>query len=211
MSLRHPVFSRFYPALGRAMDRHGMSEHRRALLTDLTGEVIEIGTGNGLNFPHYPPTVTRVVAVEPEQRLRQLAREAARTAPVSVEVVEGFAERLPAEDNSIDAAVVSLVLCSVADQDVSLQEIRRVLKPGGQLRFLEHVRAETPGLARVQDVLDATVWPRLAGGCRTGRDTAPAIKHAGFTLERIDRFFFPEVRLPTSFHILGTAVRTSED
>ena len=207
MAVHHPVFARLYPAMGKAMERGGMDQRRQALLTGLSGEVIEVGAGDGLNFPHYPPTVTHVLAVEPEPHLRRLAREAASHAPVPVEVVDGLAERLPFADASADAVVVSLVLCSVADQAAALQEIRRVLKPGGRLRFLEHVRADTPGLVRVQRVLDATLWPRVAGGCHTGRDTAAAIERAGFTIKSLDRYLFPEARTPVSFHILGTAIR----
>lgn len=184
-----------------------MDQRRQMLLTGLTGEVVEVGAGDGLNFPHYPPAVIHVLAVEPEPHLRRLAGEAARQAPVPVEVVDGLAERLPFADASADAVVASLVLCSVADQAAALQEIRRVLKPGGQLRFLEHVRADTPGLVRVQRVLDATVWPRVAGGCHTGRDTAAAIEDAGFSIESLERYLFPEARTPVSFHILGTAIR----
>lgn len=207
--VHHPLFARLYPQLSRAMERGGMAEHRQALLADLTGTVIDIGAGNGLNFTHYPPTVARVLAVEPEPHLRQVAQTAAEAAPVPIEVVDGLAERLPAEDGSADAAVVSLVLCSVRDQAAALREIQRVLKPGGQLRFLEHVRADSPGLARFQRVLDATVWPRLAGGCHASRDTAATIENAGFTLTRIDRFLFPGARTPLSFFISGTAVRTN--
>jgi ubiquinone/menaquinone biosynthesis C-methylase UbiE len=207
-SVHHPIFARFYPKLARAMERGGMAEHRAALLADLNGEVLEIGAGSGSNFRHYPATVTRVVAVEPEPHLRRTAQAAAGGAPVPVEVVDGFAERLPAGDASVDAVVCSLVLCSVRDPAAALREIGRVLVPGGELRFLEHVRAETPGLVRVQRFMDATFWPRIAGGCRTGRDTAAAIEDAGFTLDRIDRFLFPDVRTPTSSHILGVATRS---
>ncbi|ONI92247.1 SAM-dependent methyltransferase [Saccharothrix sp. ALI-22-I] len=209
MSVHHPIFARLYPMMSQAMERGGMAERRQALLADLAGEVIEVGPGNGLNFAHYPPTVSRVLAVEPEPRLRQHAHDAAGRAAVPVEVVDGLAERLPAEDGTADAVIVSLVLCSVRDQQTALREIHRVLKPDGQLRFLEHVRADTPGLARVQRVLDATLWPRLAGGCHTGRDTAAAIERSGLTIERLDRFLFPDTRTPSSFHILGTAVRRS--
>jgi len=207
MAGHHPIFARLYPTMGKAMERGGMDQRRQALLTDLTGEVIEVGAGDGLNFPHYPPTVTHVLAVEPEPHLRRLARDAAHQAPVPVEVVDGLAERLPSADGSADAVVVSLVLCSVGDQATALREIHRVLKPGGRLRFLEHVRADTPGLVRVQRVLDATLWPRLAGGCHTGRDTAEAIERSGFTINRLDRYLFPDARTPISFHILGTATR----
>ncbi|HEU4666298.1 methyltransferase domain-containing protein [Paenarthrobacter sp. NEAU-H11] len=207
MAVHHPVFARLYPVVGKAMERGGMDQRRQELLSVLAGEVVEVGAGDGLNFPHYPPAVTHVLAVEPEPHLRSLAREAASHAPVPVEVVDGLAERLPCTDGSADAVVVSLVLCSVADQTAALREIRRVLKPGGRLRFLEHVRADTPGLVRVQRVLDATLWPRVAGGCHTGRDTAAAIERAGFTIQSLDRYLFPEARTPVSFHILGTAIR----
>lgn len=207
MAVHHPVFARLYPVVGKAMERGGMDQRRQALLSGLSGEVTEIGAGDGLNFPHYPPAVTHVLAVEPEPHLRRLAREAASQAPVPVEVVDGLAERLPCADGSAEAVVVSLVLCSVADQAAALREIRRVLKPGGRLRFLEHVRADTPGLVRVQRVLDATLWPRVAGGCHTGRDTAAAIEGAGFAIQSLDRYLFPEARTPVSFHILGTAIR----
>ncbi|MEV0702993.1 class I SAM-dependent methyltransferase [Saccharopolyspora sp. NPDC050389] len=209
MPVHHPIFARLYRRLSQVMERGGMAEHRRALLEGLTGTVIDIGAGNGLNFAHYPASVGRVVAVEPEPHLRQVAQQAADSAPVPVEVVDGLAERLPAEDGSADAAVVSLVLCSVRDQAAVLREIQRVLKPGGQLRFLEHVRADSPGLARVQRALDATVWPRLAGGCHAARDTATAIEHASFTTTRIDRFLFPGGRTPLSFYISGIAEKKS--
>jgi ubiquinone/menaquinone biosynthesis C-methylase UbiE len=203
--VRHPIFARLYPRLARAADRGGLAERRAALVADLAGTVLEIGAGSGANFAHYPATVTRVVAVEPEPGLRRTARAAIADARVPVEVVDGLAERLPLGDASVDAVVCSLVLCSVRDQPAALREIRRVLAPGGRLRFLEHVKADTPGLARVQRVLDATCWPCLAGGCRTGRDTVAAIERAGFTVDRLDRFRFPDLRTPSSGHVLGTA------
>ncbi|MGH3434282.1 MAG: class I SAM-dependent methyltransferase [Thermocrispum sp.] len=209
MTVHHPVFARVYPLMSHAMDRGGMIEHRQALLDGLSGDVIEIGAGPGGNFPHYPPTIRRVNAVEPEAHLRRQAQEEAEHAPVDVAVVDGLADHLPADDGSMDAAVVSLVLCSVPDQQVALREIRRVLKPGGQLRFLEHVKADSRGLARAQRVLDATIWPHLAGGCHSGRDTAAAIEQAGLTIGRLDRFLFPQARTPLSFYIRGSAVTRS--
>ncbi|MEU9576470.1 class I SAM-dependent methyltransferase [Streptomyces chilikensis] len=205
-----PVFARCYARVaGPGMERAGATEHRRRLLAPLAGEVLELGAGNGLNFPHYPPAVARLVAVEPEPRLRSLAERAARDAPVPVEVVDGTGERLSFPDGSFDGAVVCLTLCSVTDQAEVLRRLHRVLRPGGQLRFFEHVRASTPGMRRAQRVLDATVWPLLAGGCHMGRDTAAAITGAGFALTELDRFAFPDVSfpLPSASHILGTAVR----
>jgi ubiquinone/menaquinone biosynthesis C-methylase UbiE len=126
---------------------------------------------------------------------------------VPIEVVDGTADQLPAGEGTFDAAIASLVLCSVPDVPAALAEIRRVLRPGGQLRFFEHVRADTAGLARVQRVLDATVWPTFAGGCHPDRDTRAAIEAAGFTIERIDRLRVPDTRIPmpASPHILGIA------
>lgn len=193
------------------MDRGGIAERRAELLSGLTGTVVEIGCGNGLNFAHYPATVTRVLAIEPDPYLRGLAERAAADAPVPIDVVDAVAERIPAEDGAFDAAVASLMLCSVPDQPTTLRELHRVVKPGGQLRFLEHVRATSPGFARVQRALDATVWPRFFGGCHTGRDTAAAIAEAGFTLGEVTRFDFPPGRLPQPAkpHVIGSATRAS--
>ena len=203
----HPIFARFYAWASPRMEKAGIGERRDQLLAGLAGRVIEVGAGNGLNFAHYPPEVTGVVAVEPEPHLRGLAESRAAAARVPIEVVDGTADRLPADDASFDAAVASLVLCSVPDVPAALAEIRRILRPGGQLRFFEHVRADTPGLARVQRILDATVWPALGGGCHAHRDTRAAIEAAGFTIDDIDQLRIPETRIPThtSPHILGVA------
>jgi ubiquinone/menaquinone biosynthesis C-methylase UbiE len=189
------------------MDRRGMAGHRAALLAGLSGEVAEVGAGGGRNFPHYPPGVARVVAVEPEPRLRRLGREAATAAPVPATVVAGEAERLPLADACVDAVVACLVLCSVADPHAALAEAYRVLRPGGALRFLEHVRAPSAGARRVQRVFDATLWPRLMGGCHTGRDTVAAIGRAGFELGEVRAFRFPDAPTPTAFHVSGVACR----
>lgn len=193
------------------MDRGGIAERRAELLSGLSGAVVEIGCGNGLNFAHYPTTVTRVLAVEPDPYLRGLAERAAAEAPVSIEVVDGVADQIPADDGTFDAAVASLMLCSVPDQPTALRELHRVLKPGGQLRFMEHVRSTSPGLARVQQTLDATIWPRIFGGCHVGRDTPTVIGESGFTVVEATRFAFPAGGLPqpNKPHIIGSATRDS--
>lgn len=201
----HPFFARVFPPLIRAMDAGGMAERRAALLRDLTGIVMDVGSGTGANFGHYPPAVTRVVAVEPEPRLRRLASDAARRAPVPVAVTGGLASALPAGDASLGAVIVTFVLCSVPDQDAALAEVRRVLRPGGTLCFLEHVRGGSAGIARTQRVLDATVWPRLAGGCHVGRDTVAAIERAGFVIDHLEKFMLPAAPSPMSFHAAGHA------
>jgi ubiquinone/menaquinone biosynthesis C-methylase UbiE len=207
-SHRHPIFARVYPRIGHAADRHGVAEHRRSLLDALSGRVIEVGAGNGLNFAHYPASVTEVIAVEPEPHLRKLARRAAETAPVPVTVTDGAAEALPFDDGEFDAAVASLVLCSVSDQPRALSEIARVLRPGGELRYYEHVLSHHPRAARVQRVLDATFYPPLAGGCHSARATGDAIRAAGFQIEREERIAFkPGPLVPAIPHILGRAIR----
>jgi ubiquinone/menaquinone biosynthesis C-methylase UbiE len=204
----HPVFSRVYPRIARAAEKGGAGEHRRVLLAGLEGRVIEVGAGHGLNFAYYPSDVSEVVAVEPEPHLRDLAQQAAERTVVRIKVTAGSAETLAAADGEFDAAVVSLVLCSVPDQDVALREIHRVLRTGGELRFYEHVIAHNPRIARVQRALDATIYPFLAGGCHCARDTGAAIQRAGFEIERQEGIAFkPSPLVPAIPHILGTARR----
>jgi MFS family permease len=207
--VHHPLFARFYAWVSPQMEKAGCGERRGQLLAGLTGRVLEVGAGNGMNFAHYPPEVTHVLAVEPEPHLRTLAHDKADEAPVSIAVVDGTADHLPADDASFDAVVATLVLCTVPDVPAALAEIRRVLRPGGELRFLEHVRADTPRLARVQRVLDATIWSTLGGGDHAHRDTRTAIEDAGFTIKDIEALRIPDTHIsgPTSPHILGTATK----
>jgi ubiquinone/menaquinone biosynthesis C-methylase UbiE len=191
-SVRHPIFARLYARIAAAAEAKGAAEHRAEMLVGLEGRVVEVGAGTGLNFAHYPPTVTEVVAVEPEPHLRKLAKSAEADAKVPVTVLDGTADALPLEDASCDAAVCSLVLCSVPDQARALAEVRRVLRPDGELRFYEHVLDASPAFARFQRVVDV-VHPYLSGGCRVTRDTEAAITAAGFDVVRIRRFrFAPE-------------------
>lgn len=205
-AVHHPLFARFYAWLAPREDKEGAVTYRGEMLAGLRGRVIEVGAGIGSNFKHYPPAVDEVVAVEPEAYLRAKATEAAKDAPVKVTVVEGLADGLPGEDESFDAGVASLVLCSVPDQASALAELRRVIKTGGELRFYEHVISNQPKTARTQRVLNP-VWTRMAGGCNLHRDTGAAIEAAGFHVLHKRRFRFPEGRIGLP-HILGTARRT---
>jgi SAM-dependent methyltransferase len=206
--VNHPFFARMYLRMASGRKASGEDEYRRRLVADLQGRVIEVGAGNGLNFPFYPDAVDHVLAVEPEPLLRRAAIQSAREAPVPVQVVDGVSGRLPAEDESFDAGVASLVLCSVPDQERALAELRRVIRPGGELRFYEHVVAHRPVAARLQRIADATFWPRVAGGCHMARDTGAAIERAGFTVETSERFSFtPGAPVPPIPHILGAARR----
>jgi SAM-dependent methyltransferase len=163
-------------------------------------------------FAHYPATVTRVDAVEPEPYLRALAVSAASDARVPVTVHAGTAERLPLRDHSADAAVLCLVLCSIQDRSAALAELLRVVRPGGTVRFLEHAVAPTRGLRVVQRALDATVWPWLTGGCHTARDPVGAITAAGLTVSELRHLRYPVTQVPTpvTHHVLGSA-RTPGD
>ncbi|MBX9394457.1 class I SAM-dependent methyltransferase [Streptomyces sp. TRM72054] len=211
--VHHPLFARYYARLSVAAEtRMGMAGVRDRLLAGLSGRVIEIGAGNGLNFAHYPGTVAEVVAIEPERSLRQLAVEAALRAEMPVDVVPGAAEALPVKSEGFDAVVLSLVLCSVRDVPRALGEVRRVLRPGGQVRFFEHGRGGGRAMGLTQRALDRTVWPVLNGGCHLSRDPVGALRDAGFELGPYRRMLMPEKGpvLPTSFCVLGTAWRPQQ-
>jgi ubiquinone/menaquinone biosynthesis C-methylase UbiE len=204
-TFQHPRFARMYEKISAESERRGTAEHRDRALAGLTGRVIEVGAGNGMNFRHYPATVAEVVAVEPENNLRALAERAAATASVPVKVVAGHGDALLFDDASFDAAVVSLVLCSVPEPRHFLGEVRRVLKPGGELRFFEHVRSARPLLGVFQDVI-TPVWSAIGGGCHLNRDSRAAIEAAGFEIDDLDRFTYAPLKfVPPHAHILGRA------
>jgi ubiquinone/menaquinone biosynthesis C-methylase UbiE len=207
--VRHPLFARFYARLSVNMETAGVGRLREELLAGTAGMVIEVGAGNGLNFGHYPRSVSSVLAVEPEPHLRGIAERSAAAARVPIKVVDGSAEQLPAEDGSFDAVIATLMLCSVPDPQAALAEMRRVLRPGGELRFMEHVRADTPAYRRMQQLADATFWPVCFGGCHASRDPVAAIGAAGFTVTDLTRYRLPDSRLPwpTAPHARGVAVR----
>lgn len=203
-------FARCLARSAAISERKGADVYRRRLLADLGGGVIEVGAGTGVHFRHYPGSVSEVLAVEPEPDLREMAVTAAADAPVAVRVVDGTAEALPAADGSMDAGVAAGVLCSVPDPAAALAELARVIRPGGELRFYEHVVSRRPRAAFLQRALDASgLWARAMGGCRTSRDTAATIARAGFRIESIEHFtFHPTVLdLPVAPKILGRARR----
>jgi ubiquinone/menaquinone biosynthesis C-methylase UbiE len=205
MGLWGRVYAAGYDWLVTRMDRRGGEAHRRRLVADATGEVLEIGAGTGKNLPHYR-AATRVVALEPEPGMRARAVEAARHASVPVEVAEGDATRLTYADEAFDTVVASLVLCTVPDPGLALAEARRVLRPGGTLRFYEHVRAEDPALARWQDRLGRP-WSWIGRGCRANQDTVALIETAGFKVGELDRFSFKPAPPLTRPHVIGVAAR----
>jgi SAM-dependent methyltransferase len=187
-TIRHPIFARVYERLVAAREGEEIRERRERLLAGLDGRVLEIGAGTGVTFSLYPKTVSDVVALEPEPRLRLSAEEAARSAPVPVTVKAGLAQQLPEPDGSFDAVVVSLVLCSVPDQNEALTEIRRVLRPGGELRFFEHVVSRSDE-GRCTAFPPSNVLPedrrRLPSGPRhSGGDSASWILDRGLRTTR---------------------------
>jgi ubiquinone/menaquinone biosynthesis C-methylase UbiE len=207
-----PQQSRFARCLERREARRPDQVHqelRRQALARLRGSVIEVGAGDGRSFEHYPATVDRVLAVEPDATARAAAQERADAAKVPITIVEGDAGSLPAEDESFDAAVVMGVLCTVPDPSAALRELRRVVVPGGELRFWEHVRSRNPAFRVFQHAVDALIWTRSLGGCRTTRDTESAIRSAGFQIETLDRGFHSSslLTITSAPYVLGRATR----
>ena len=180
---------------------------RRENLVGLTGRVLEVGAGTGTNFEFYPSTVSEVVAIEPERRLAVIARQAAERAAVPVTVTTDTVEEFDAGE-PFDAVVCSLVLCSVGDPEDVLRQLFSMLRPGGELRYLEHV-ASTGMRAGVQRLADATVWPRLLGNCHTHRDTEQSIVDAGFEVRDARReWVLPAwLPVPVAETAIGRAVR----
>jgi ubiquinone/menaquinone biosynthesis C-methylase UbiE len=203
--VNNPLFARWFARYGGRNEERGNREYRREMLAGLSGRVLEVGPGSGLNFPHYPDTVGEVVAIEPEPYLRSRATEAAQSAPVPIRIEDGTADHVPAPDESFDAVVACALLCSVDDAPAALAEFHRVLRPGGELRFYEHVRSRDILFSSYQQAADL-VWPRLMGGCHTQRDTKSAIEQV-FTIEACRGFRFPPESLlwPVAPRILGRA------
>ena len=200
--------ARAYLRIAPHADARGAAAHRGALVRGLAGVVCEVGAGPGLNFRHYPDSVRRLVALEPDPTLRSWARAEAVDAPVTVDVVDGDAGRLPVDSGTADAVVFSLVMCSVPDLTAALAEAQRVLRPGGEVRFYEHVRSRFVPLALVEDLV-SPLWMRWAGGCALNRDVVAELVGAGFTPQGVRRFgFSPLGGFPGVAHVLGRAVRT---
>jgi ubiquinone/menaquinone biosynthesis C-methylase UbiE len=204
MSLRWVLLAPVYDRMSRQSEDEGLRAMRQDLLRDAAGRVLEIGAGTGVNLPHYTG-VESLALTEPEPpMLRRLQRAAREHAP-QAQVLRAPAEDLPFEDDSFDTVVSTLVLCGVDDQPRALREARRVLRPGGRLLFLEHVRADDPALARFQDRMN---WlNNLVVGCDCNRPPVATIEAEGFAVTRLDRTVMPKA--PTFVRPLAVGVATS--
>lgn len=195
---QHPIFAAFYEVLSRGEDRL-IRGYRDEVVGGARGRVLEVGAGNGLNFSHYAPDA-RVLALEPEPGMLKNARPRAAAAAAPVRLVRGAAGELPLPDDGVDTVVLSLVMCTVPDPARALAELRRVLAPGGEVRFFEHVRSPDPRAARLQDRLNP-VYGLVSGGCNMNRDTLTALRLAGFHV-RYRRLDYGPRFAP---HVLGVA------
>jgi SAM-dependent methyltransferase len=184
-------FSAIYDRAMKSTEEAGMREIRRETLAAARGRTIDIGAGTGINVELYPEGVTELVLAEPDEHMLNRLRPKTATWGREADVVQAPAGRLPFEDGSFDTAVFTLVLCTVPDPRAALSEAARVLKPGGRLLFVEHVRSEDPGLARWQDRLEGP-WRLLGDGCHCNRDTVASIEAAPFTLERVEKGELPK-------------------
>src|SRR3712207_2584724 len=198
----HPIFAALYDRMSGSMERRWMGGRRRRLLAGARGAVLEIGGGTGANLAHYRD-VDRVTITEPDPFMRRRLEEKLTDARVPVEVSAAGAEALPFPDGSFDTVVSTLVLCTVPDQESALDEVRRVLRPGGRLLFIEHVRA-AGSAARWQDRVEP-LWRRLLGGCHPNRDTVAAIKEAGFEIDTLESFHPPIAFSGLTPHVQGSA------
>jgi ubiquinone/menaquinone biosynthesis C-methylase UbiE len=175
MSVYGRIFAAMYDRMTAGTEKAGLAERRHALLAEASGRVLEIGAGTGSNIQHYPATVEEIVFTEPEEPMAKRLEDKLAASERRGSVVRAPAEQLPFEDDAFDTVVATLVLCTVGDPARALAEIDRVLRPGGKFLFIEHVRAEDPGLARWQDRI-APFWRRCGHGCNCNRPTHTLIR-----------------------------------
>lgn len=182
----HRRFARNYDRLVATFEEQIGPKYRGELLKDLQGAVLEIGVGTGANFPYYQPAnISRLVGIEPDFYMREQAEVKKAALGLEMELMEASAEQLPFPDNAFDSIVTTLVLCTVPNPTLALTEMRRVLKPGGKLYFLEHVGSHNPVARTFQTVLNP-LWGLMAGGCSITRNTSTLIEQHGFKFERIE-------------------------
>lgn len=203
------AFSALYDRGLKATEEAGLREMRRELLAGAGGRVVELGAGTGANIDLYPAAgIEELVLAEPDPHMSKRLREHLAGSGREATIVEAPAERMPLDAASFDTAVVTLVLCTVPDPPAALAELARVLKPGGSLLFIEHVRSERPGLARWQDRLERP-WRFIADGCHCNRDTLAAIAAAGFELGEVEHDELPKAVPIVEPLVRGSAVNAA--
>jgi len=198
--------ARLYDRVFRPSEEAGLADARRALLAGAHGAVLEIGAGTGLNLRAYPRTgIDRLVVLEPDPNMARHLRDRLADAPLTPEVVQAPAERIPFPDDTFDVVTGTLVLCEPDDPAVVLAEVARVLKPGGRYLFYEHVRSDEPGLARWQDRM-GRLWTATSGGCHCNRRTLETIAASPLEVETVDASRFPKGFVLVRPTISGSAV-----
>lgn len=185
------VFAAGYDRVMAGTENAGLHEWRGELLAAATGDVLEIGAGTGANSDFYSDAWTSLTLTEPSRPMAQKLRRKLADRGLDAEVIEAGGEQLPLPDESVDTVISTLVLCTVGDLDATLAEVRRVLRPGGRLLFLEHVRNGDDGSARWQDRFHG-IWKVVGNGCNCNRSTAEAIERAGLEIEVIDHGKMPK-------------------
>jgi len=195
---------RILPYLVHMSMRQGtLAVYRHRLVSAAEGRVLEIGVGSGLNLPHYGERAARIIGLDPSAKLLSMAERATRSVSLPVELLKGSAEAIPLDDKSVDTVVTTWTLCTIPSVTRALSEMRRVLKPGGRLLFVEHGRSPDPNVRRWQDRL-TPLWKRIAGGCHLNRAISQLIEESGFRIERMDTGYMKGPK-PMTFMYEGSA------
>ena len=201
------LFAAIYDRLTADSEDAGLAGMRERLLADARGATLELGAGTGSNLQHYPEAVTDLVLTEPSEHMARRLHDKVAASGRKAEVVLAPGERLPFEDDRFDTVVATLVLCTASDPETVLREVARVLRPGGRLLFLEHVRSDDPKLARWQDRFEGP-WQYLAAGCHPNRDTLATIRRSGLAVDDVERERFPKAPPLVRPLISGRATRS---
>jgi SAM-dependent methyltransferase len=201
-------FTALYDWMLKSTEEEGLRDMRRETLSGASGRTIDLGAGTGANLGLYPDSVTELVLAEPDPHMLRKLRPKAEEAGVEAEIVQAGAEDVPFEDSSFDTAVFTLVLCTVPDPAAALAEAARILKPGGRLLFVEHVRSEDSGLARWQDRLERP-WHFFGDGCHCNRDTVATIEAAPFAVEGVEKTELPKSPPIVRPLVMGSATRAA--
>jgi ubiquinone/menaquinone biosynthesis C-methylase UbiE len=207
MSFGGWLFAAMYDRMLSGVERAGLRDRRARLLESAHGKVLEIGAGTGANLSLYGPNVEALTVTEPEAPMARRLAKRLREQPRATKLVEASAEQLPLPDGQVDTVVSTLVLCTVADPSRALREVWRVLRPGGQLLFIEHVRSEEPKLAKWQDRLNG-LNRVIAHGCNCNRSTLDVIKQAGFTIVSLEKSVLPKAPPWVRPLIVGAAMKS---